>query len=125
MSTANEQIIRHFLALWATRDHDTMAALFAADGVYDNVPNKEPLIGRKAVREWLARCFEHLTRIDVEILNIASNGEWVLSERRDDHVIGERHMVLPVMNASRIVAGEIVMFRDYYDRQTVAELQMC
>jgi len=66
-------------------------------------------------------CFEHLTRIDVEILNIASNGDWVLSERLDDHVFGDKHMVLPVMNASRVVDGRIVMFRDYYDRQTVSE----
>jgi len=124
MSNANEQVIRRFLALWATREADAMAAMFAADGVYDNVPSKQPMTGRDEIRKWLVACFEHLTRIDVEILNIASNGEWVLCERLDDHVIGEKHMVLPVMNASRLVQGEIVMFRDYYDRQTVADLGM-
>lgn len=124
MSATNEAIIRRFLALWATREAEAMAALFAADGVYDNVPNKRPLEGREAVRQWLDRCFEHLTRIDVEILHMASNGEWTLSERLDTHVIGDRHMPLPVMNACRIVDGEIVMFRDYYDRQTVSELGM-
>jgi limonene-1,2-epoxide hydrolase len=122
MSTSNEQIIRRFLDLWATREPEAMAALFAVNGVYDNVPNKQPLNGRAAIQNWLVACFEHLTRIDVEILNIASNGEWVLCERLDDHVIGERHMRLPVMNASRLLHGEIVMFRDYYDRQTVTEL---
>lgn len=124
MSTFNEEIIRRFLALWATRDADAMAALFAVDGLYDNVPDKRPLRGQDAIRKWLAACFEHLTRIEVEILNMASSGDWVLCERLDDHVMGDKHMVLPVMNASRLMHGEIVMFRDYYDRQTVTELGM-
>lgn len=66
--------------------------------------------------------FGHLTRIDVEILHHAINGEWILNERIDDHIVGEKHMPLPVMNATRIVDGQIVMFRDYYCRKTVADL---
>lgn len=124
MSATNEEIIRRLLSLWATREPDAMAALFAENGVYDNVPNRQPMEGREAIRRWLVACFEHLTRIDVEILHIAGNGEWTLSERLDTHVIGDRYMPLPVMNACRIVDGEIVMFRDYYDRQTVADLGM-
>ncbi len=124
MSTTNQDIIRRFLYLWATREPDAMVALFAEDGVYDNVPNRQPMEGREAIRQWLGFCFEHLTRIDVEILHMASDGEWTLSERLDTHVMGDKHMPLPVMNACRIVDGEIVMFRDYYDRQTVAELGM-
>ncbi len=119
---SNEEILRAMLALWATRDAEGMANFFAEDGVYDNVPNKEPMVGRKAIRDWLDGCFRHLSRIDVTILNIACNGEWVLCERMDDHIVGERHMPLPVMNATRIVDGRITMFRDYYCRQTVSEL---
>lgn len=122
MSVSNEETMRRFLALWSTRDSQTMVDFFAEDGVYDNVPDKKPMIGREAIRQWLEMCFQHLTRIDVEILNIASNGEWVLAERIDDHVDGDRHMRLPVMNASRIVDGRITIFRDYYCRKTVAEL---
>jgi len=124
MSVSTEETMRRFLALWSTRDANAMADFFAKDGVYDNVPNKNPMIGREAIRQWLEMCFHHLTRIDVEILNIAHNGEWILCERVDDHVIGDRHMPLPVMNASRIVDGKIKIFRDYYDRQTVTELSM-
>ena len=124
MNVSNVATIRRFLALWSTRDANAMADCFAEDGVYDNVPNKNPMIGREAIRQWLEMCFQHLTRIDAEILNIASNGECVLCERVDDHVSGDRHMPLPVMNASRIVDGKIKIFRDYYDRQTVTELGM-
>lgn len=122
MSMSNEEIFRRFVALWSVRDASGMVELFAEDGVYDNVPNRAPMVGRAAILAWLEMCFQHLTRIDVEILNIASNGEWVLNERIDDHIVGDRHMPLPVMNATRIVDGKIVMFRDYYDRPTVTEL---
>ncbi len=124
MSVSNEAAIRRLLALWATRDAKAMADCFAEDGVYDNVPDKKPMIGREAIQKWLDMCFQHLTRIDVDILHIASNGEWILSERIDDHVNGEQHMPLPVMNVSRIVDGKITMFRDYYCRVTVKELGM-
>jgi limonene-1,2-epoxide hydrolase len=124
MTQSNEAIMRRFLALWSVRDAAGMEAMFAEGGTYDNVPNKAPLVGRAAIRAWLDACFNHLTRIDVEVLNIASNGEWVLSERLDDHVVGEKHMKLPVMNACRIAGGQIVMFRDYYCRQTVKDLGM-
>jgi len=117
-----EAVVRRFLELWATRNADAMADLFAKDGVYDNVPEKKPMHGREAVREWLKGVFSHITRIDVEVLNIASNGEWVQNERIDDHIAGDHHMPLPVMNATRVVDGKIVLFRDYYCRQTCVEL---
>ena len=124
MSKSNEEILRDFLALWSTRDAKGMVEMFAEDGVYDNVPEKKPMVGREAILKWLEVCFQHLTRIDVEVLHIASNGEWVLCERIDDHIAGDKHMPLPVANATRIVDGKIVMFRDYYCRVTVKELGM-
>jgi hypothetical protein len=41
------QIIRRFLALWATREPDAMASLWAMDGIYDNLPNNQPLRGAR------------------------------------------------------------------------------
>jgi limonene-1,2-epoxide hydrolase len=122
MSQSNEDVLRRMLSLWATRDAKGMAACFAEDGVYDNVPENKPMVGRAAILAWLEVCFQHLTRIDVEILNLASNGDWVLDERIDDHVVGEKHMRLPVMNATQFKDGKIVLFRDYYCRETVKEL---
>ena len=123
MGRSNEEVMRHFLALWSARDAAGMAACFADEGVYDNVPEKKPMAGPAAILAWLEAVFQHLDRIEVEVLHIASNGEWVLSERLDDHIgHGDRHMPLPVMNVSRIVDGKIAMFRDYYDRITVREL---
>jgi limonene-1,2-epoxide hydrolase len=122
MRSNEEAVVRRFLELWSTREADAMADLFAEDGVYENVPENKPMVGSQAVRKWLHMVFEHITRIDVEILSIASSGELVLVERLDDHVAGDRHMRLPVMNATRVVNGKIVQFRDYYCRKTCAEL---
>ena len=122
MSSDAEAVVRQFLTLWSKRDADGMADLFAEDGVYDNVPDKKPMQGREEVRDWLKMVFSQITRIDVEILNLSSQGEWVLNERIDDHIAGDHHMPLPVMNATRVVDGKIVTFRDYYCRQTCAEL---
>ena len=124
MVETNEELLRRFLGYWATRDAEAMVACFAEDGVYDNVPERKPMVGREAIGDWLEMCFQHLVRIEVAIPTIASAGEWVLCERLDDHIIGERHMPLPVMNATRIVDGQIVLFRDYYDTQTVKNLGM-
>jgi len=122
VAETNEQLLRRFLGYWSTRDAAAMVACFAEDGVYDNVPERQPMTGHEAIGSWLNMCFAHLTRIDVDILNLAANGEWVLCERIDDHIVEERHMRLPVMNATRIVDGRIAIFRDYYDRKTVNEL---
>ncbi len=124
MSKSNEELMREFLALWSVPDSAGMVEYFAEDGVYDNVPDKKPMVGRKEIKDWLDMVFSHLTRLDIEVLNIASNGEWVLAERLDDHIAGDTHMKLPVMNATRFVNGKIVLFRDYYCRQTVKELGM-
>ena len=122
MAMSNEQVLRHMLALWATRDAKGMAECFAEDGVYDNVPEGKPMVGRAAILAWLEACFQHLDRIDVEILSIACQGDWVLEERIDDHIVAGKHMRLPVANATQFRDGKIVLFRDYYCRQTVKEL---
>ncbi len=122
MSEDNEQVLSRFLALWAVRDAVGMADCFAEDGVYDNVPENRPMVGRAAILAWLEMCFQHITRIDVDILTIAGKGDWVLCERIDDHVVGDKHMRLPVANATQFRDGKIALFRDYYCRETVKEL---
>lgn len=115
----NEAVVRQLLELWATRDAEAMANLFAEDGVYLNVPTNQPMQGRAAILEWLGFVFNHLERIDVEVIHMMSKGDWVLSERRDDHIFKDHTMPLPVMNAAQVVDGKITMWRDYYDHQTV------
>lgn len=122
MANTNEEVVLQFLELWASRDPEAMANLFAEDCVYDNVPANAPMEGRGALLAWLQAVLNHITRIDVEVLNIATNGDWVLTERLDVHVHGDHKMPLPVMGACQVVDGKIVMWRDYYDMKTVESL---
>jgi limonene-1,2-epoxide hydrolase len=121
MATAEEAVVRRMCELYAARDADAMAELFAEDGVYENVPTRQPARGREAVRAYLRKVCNRLA-VEADVLHMASDGEWVLSERLDTHVEGNRRMPLPVMNVSRVVDGKLVLFRDYYDTQMVKEL---
>jgi len=121
VSTAEEAVVRRMCELWSTRDADAMADLFVEDGVYHNVPSPQPMEGREAVRAYLRKVCERL-HIEVAIVHIASDGEWVLSERLDTHVEGARRMAVPVMNVSRVVDGKLALWRDYYDTQMVKDL---
>jgi limonene-1,2-epoxide hydrolase len=111
MGAAEEAVVRRMCELWDTHDADAMADLFAEDGVYHNVPNPQPMEGREAVRAYLRNVCERLG-VEAEVLHLACDGEWVLSERLDTHVEGDRRMSLPVINIqprrgrqARTVAG--------------------
>ena len=119
MTATNEQFMREFYTLWKAADIAGITARLAEDCVYDNVAVNQPMHGPKAVREWLEAGFAALDSIEVEIRTIAVNGDWVLIERLDDHISGSRHMVLPVMNATRLADGKIAEYRDYFDMVTV------
>ena len=119
--TNEETVVRRVLEQWALKDPEALAQLFAEDGVYDNVPDEKPMEGHDAIRQWLSAVFQ-ICRVEAEVLNIATNGEWVLSERIDTHIFNSGQWTLPVMNASRIVDGKVQIWRDYYCRKTVEQL---
>ena len=106
--------------LWSAADSDDMAELFAEDGVYHNVP-EDPMVGRGAVQAWLRMVCERL-RVEAEVLHLAHDGDWALSEGLDTHVEGDRRMALPVMNISQVVDGKLSLWRDCYDTQMVKNL---
>jgi limonene-1,2-epoxide hydrolase len=120
MEATGEAVVRRMCELWPTRDADAMAELFSEDGIYHNVPSG-PLEGREAIRAYLRKVCGRLG-VEANVLHLSCEGEWVLSERLDTHVEGERRMSLPVMNISRIVDGKLALWRDYYDTQMVKDL---
>jgi len=117
---SQENVVRQMCRLWAARDVDGIVALFADDGVYHNVP-EAPMVGHAAMRPWLQMVCERMG-VEAEVLHLACDGEWVLSERLDTHVEGSKRMALPVMNISRVIDGKLTLWRDYYDTQMVREI---
>lgn len=115
-----DSVVRRMCDLWAVPDPNGMVSMFAADGTYHNVP-EHPMVGHRAIRSWLQAVCAHV-RVEAEVLHLACDGEWVLSERLDTHVLDNKRIPLPVMNISRVVGGKLTLWRDYYDTGMVKEL---
>lgn len=109
-----EEVVRAELDAWSRLDVDEIMGHFDPDAVWDNVP-----IGvvkgydeiRKTVEGYLSR-----TRsAEIEVLNLAVDGNVVLTERIDrfhwdGHILNSR-----VMGAFEISGDKITAWRDYFD----------
>lgn len=110
------EIVTAFVDAWNRMDWDKVADLLSEDVVYHNIP-MEPIHGRAAAREaFVAMAPEG---VDWRILNIAENGNVVLTERVDDFDLpGGKHLSVPVMGTFEITDGRISAWRDYFDLAT-------
>ena len=107
-----ETVVLAFVAAWNALDNTSIFDLMADDIVYHNMPMK-PVLGREAVREHLAAW--PVDSCDWQVLNIASRGGVVLTERVDRFVRGADHITVPVMGTFEVVDGRIAKWRDYFD----------
>lgn len=109
----NSELVMSFIAAWNGRDWDAIEALFAADVVYHNIP-MEPLLGRDQAMAMIRGMQPQ--EVDWEVLNIAANGDVVLTERVDNFVMEDgKRVSLPVMGAMEVREGKIQAWRDYFD----------
>ncbi|MEV0673157.1 limonene-1,2-epoxide hydrolase family protein [Mycobacterium sp. NPDC050441] len=111
----SEQVVRAELESWSTLDVERIVAHFAPDAVWV-AQTTLTLHGideiRAAVTEWVAR----ITFAELRLVNIATNGDVVLTERVDVFTFTDgKEIALPVMGAFDVVNGKITAWRDYYD----------
>lgn len=112
----NTEIVVAFIDAWNRMDWDTVIALLTDDVRYHNIP-MEPLDGKEAVRTFITGMQPE--SVHWEILNIAENGNTVLTERVDNFVLsGGRRLSVPVMGTFEIREGHIAAWRDYFDLAT-------
>ena len=110
----NMQIVEDFIACWNAKDIDKACDMLSEDVFYHNIPT-EPINGREAARK-MFQGMGDVREIKWDLLNIAENGDVVLTERVDAFTFGDgRKMALPVMGMFRIRNGEIVEWKDYFD----------
>lgn len=107
-----EETVKAFVAAWNALDDVRIYGLLAHDVVYHNMP-LAPVTGLEAVRAYLAAW--PVDECEWELLNIASHGEVVLTERIDRFCRGADRIVVPVMGAFEVRDGRIVQWRDYFD----------
>lgn len=107
-------VVENFLHACRDLDMDKGLALIDDNCVYQNVPFHKAQ-GKEAIVKTLQGMGKAVTQFDVEMVNIAVNGDVVLTERVD--TLGGRffNMKLPVMGVFVVKNGKITEWRDYFD----------
>ena len=109
----NSEIVEAFIAAWNRDDTEGALSFLTDDVFYHNIP-MEPLEGIEAVRGFFANVGT-ITDTDWQMLNIAENGDVVLTERLDNFVLNGSQVSLPVMGTFILDGGKIKVWRDYFD----------
>lgn len=107
-------VVETFLQACCELDMDTALTLIDDECVYQNVPFHKAR-GKKAIVKTLQGMGKAMNQFDVEMVNIAANGDVVLTERID--TLGGRffNVKLPVMGTFVVKNGKITEWRDYFD----------
>ncbi|HVN83574.1 MAG TPA: limonene-1,2-epoxide hydrolase family protein [Candidatus Binatia bacterium] len=113
----NESLVRSFCEAFTRRDISELLGFFTEDAVYHNIP-VEPVRGHDGIKSTFDMFVAPASRIEFEILNMASVGNVVLTERIDRFVIAGKEIALPVAGVFEIRYGKIAAWRDYFDMQT-------
>jgi limonene-1,2-epoxide hydrolase len=126
MGVAEEKLVLEFLGHGhgQEQDIDRMTAMMTDDIIWEiNVPSWKPRVGREVAREELARQNAMSTGglPGSEVLNIASNGGVVFTERRDIFEMGDKRITLRVSAVLEVVDGKIAAWREYYDSVDLAQ----
>jgi limonene-1,2-epoxide hydrolase len=110
------EIVLDFIDAWNRMDWDRVVGLLADDVVYHNIP-MERLEGKAAASAFILGM--QPVAVQWETLNIAADGNKVLTERVDAFDLpGGKRISLPVMGTFEIEAGRIKAWRDYFDLGT-------
>ena len=114
MSAEAIELVTAFCDAWEAVDIDVLMEYFADDAVYHNIPIA-PVEGKDAIRATIEGFVGGIDRIEFEILNIAANGDNVLTERVDTFYGEAVTISLPVMGTFEVRDGKIQAWRDYFD----------
>jgi limonene-1,2-epoxide hydrolase len=114
--SANETVVREFCEAFARRDIDELLDYFTDDAIYHNIP-MAPANGKPEIRAALEMFVPGSPEIEFEMLNIASSGSVVFTERIDRMDIAGHRVAAPVAGVFEIHDGKITAWRDYFDLQ--------
>lgn len=115
--SANEQVIRDFIAAWSRMDVEELVGFFQPDGVYHNMPTK-PVAGHAALRGFITAFLKDWRSTQWDILNLVASGDLVIAERLDRTLVGDKPVDLPCCGVFELQDGRIRVWRDYFDMST-------
>ena len=113
------EVVRRFCAAWSDNaGADELAAFFADDAVYHNIP-LAPVTGRTAIADTITSFIRPgppgIEHIEFRVINIAADGPIVMTERVDVFKLPGTSFELPVMGTFEVMDGKIDAWRDYFD----------
>jgi len=112
------EIVNSFLTAAAAKDYDTATGFLAEDVEYQNMP-LPPVTGHQAVRDTLDMLLATAESSEWVVHREAAAGNVVFNERTDRFLIGGRWMELPVAGVFELAGDKIVLWRDYFDLDTI------
>ena len=113
------EVVRRFCAAWSNdAEVVELASFFADDAVYHNIP-LTPVVGKEDIANTIASFIRPgppgVESIEFRVINIAADGEVVLTERVDVFTVSDKSFELQVMGAFEVSDGKIKAWRDYFD----------
>lgn len=119
------RFVEKFLGTLEDRDLDKVAGLVTEDVVYANPPS-EPLVGRKAMIDFLSFNYKRMDRSTCVIHSMTQNhdGSIVMNERTEHMHFGDKKAGATLMGIFEIRDGRISAWRDYWDHASFQEQMM-
>ena len=115
-------VVRRFCDLMATRDTSALRPLLADDAVYQNT-GMPASVGAEAIVENLAGQFGAFPdSYEYKTINLAADGDVVLTERLDLIKTPTGVQGVPVMGTFVVRAGKITRWTDYWDTTLPAKM---
>jgi limonene-1,2-epoxide hydrolase len=111
---APEDVVRGLFDAVSRMDPDELCSYFTPDAVFVN-GTSFTLQGEAELREFFEELRRRVTRCEFEVVNLATSGDVVLTERIDRVVVDGRSIELPLMGAFEVLDGRVAAWRDYFD----------
>ncbi|MSO38064.1 MAG: nuclear transport factor 2 family protein [Acidimicrobiia bacterium] len=117
----NKELIKNFWATLGRRDFAAVAAFFAPDGHYTDVPApEEGARGPAAIEARLRLGLEPLERYVLNDGPMTAEGDMVITEHTEDwYWSSGEHVTLPFVSVHEIRDGLVIRWWDYWDLGTL------
>ena len=119
---ANRALVERFWkTLYEERDYDGAGAFFAEDGLYQDVPTQDPgAVSPKNVAKRLRIGLEPIPKHEHDIHRMVADGDTVITEHTEHwHFHTGETVSLPFVSVQEIRDGKLVLWRDYFDLNTL------
>ncbi len=113
-------VVKQFMKLMEPLDYDAALKLVSSTVEYINPPPIGTVRGPAGVRAVLEPFFSPMKENEFRVLRAAADGQVVILERLDRHLLGDKWIELPVTGVYEVHDGVITYWRDYFDYATIA-----